>query len=269
MLDAKLNRIMGWMLIAFTGAFAGVAHAGGVFDSVTGNVAVIAPDGTRHAAQRFADIPTGSTVSTGDGAHASIRFDDSSAVVLDQNTEFRVVDYRYDSAKPGTGRSVFDFLKGAARFVTGLIARAAPANYQLRTTQMTIGVRGTDFSVASGSLYLSVGHGVVTGTNAAGTTAFSAGQLGFAPNAASLPSVINSTQLPSLVANSFSRLAALPLPAGTLAPEVAGGAAGGAGAATGAAEGTGLSAGTWAAIGLGVGAATVLGGIHSSSTTSH
>ncbi|MFZ1908370.1 MAG: FecR domain-containing protein, partial [Burkholderiales bacterium] len=230
MLNGNFSRLLGWMLIAFVGAVAGTAHAGGVFDSVTGDVTVIAPNGSRTAAQRFADIPTGSVVSTGSGAQAVLRFDDSSAVVLNQNTDFRIVDFRYNAAKPETGRSVFDFLKGAARFVTGLIARAEPANYSLRTAQATIGVRGTDFSLASGSLYLSVGNGTVTATNAAGSSTFTAGQLGFTPNAATLPTLINTSQLPGVVANSLSRLSAIPLPQGTLPPE-AGGTATGAGEA--------------------------------------
>ncbi len=183
------HRAIGWAVVAFCAAAAGVAHAGGVFDSIQGNVTVIAPDGNRSAAQRFAAIPPGSVISTGSGSQAVLRFDDQSAVVLNQNTDFRVVDYQYEPAKPEASRSVFDFLKGAARFVTGLIARAEPANYKLRTQQMTIGVRGTDFSLASGSLYLSVLHGVVTGTNAAGTVAFGAGQLGFAPNRGDAPGV--------------------------------------------------------------------------------
>ena len=42
-----IHRAIGWALIAFCGALAGVAHAGGDFDSVTGNVVVISPAGSR------------------------------------------------------------------------------------------------------------------------------------------------------------------------------------------------------------------------------
>lgn len=262
-----IHRAIGWTLIAFCGAAAGLAHAGGVFDSVTGNVSVIAPDGSTKAAQRFAEIPNGSVVSTGDGAQATLRFDDQSAVVLNQDTQFRIVDYRFNAAKPDTGRSVFDFLKGAARFVTGLIARAEPANYSLRTAQATIGVRGTDFSLASGSLYLQVIHGVVSETNAAGTSAFSAGQFSFVPNAGTLPGAITSAQIPGGVANAFTRLGAIPLPEGTLPPQ-AGGAASGAGEATGSAATTGSTATV-----IGVGAAAALGAAalshHTEETTTH
>jgi len=267
MLDARLTRLLGWTLIGFGAALSGVAHAAGTFDSVQGNVVMISPSGNRVAAAQGETIPNGTVVSTGDGAQAVLKFDDGGAVVLNQNTEFRLVDYRYDAAKPDAGRSVFDFLKGAARFVTGLIARAEPANYKLRTKQMTIGVRGTDFSVASGSLTLSVTHGVVTGTNAAGTVAFGPGQFGFAPNAGTLPTVIGAGQLPPGVANAFARLGAVPLPAGTL-PPAPGGAAGGAGAATGAAAEGGAS-GTVLAIGAGAALLTGAAAHHADETTTH
>ena len=121
--------------------------------------------------------------------------------------------------------------------------------------------------MASGSLYLSVAHGVVSESNAAGTSVFSAGQFSFVPNAGTLPAAINASQLPGEVANAFTRLGAIPLPQGTLPPQAGGGAAGGAGEATGAAGG--ISGTTGAAIGLGVIGATALGGIHSSFTTTH
>lgn len=262
-----IQRAIGWLLIAFCGAVAGIAHAGGVFDSVTGNVTLVAPDGSKSTAQRYGDIPVGSTINTGDGAQAVIRFDDGGAVVLDHNSQFRVVDYRYDAKKPAEGRSVFDFLKGAARFVTGLIARTEYANYSLRTQVATIGVRGTDFDLATGSLYISVNSGAVTATNASGTVGFGAKQLGFIQNAGTLPTAVSS--LPGGVSSAFARINAIPLPAGTLAaaPGAESAAAPGAGEAAGSAGG--ISGTTAAAIGLGVVGATALGGIHSSSTTTH
>jgi len=185
------------------------------------------------------------------------------------NTRFKVVDYQYDAAKPAAGRSVFDFLKGAARFVTGLIARTEHANFSLRTPVATMGVRGTDFDVASGSLYISVKNGAVTATNSAGTVAFGAGQDGYIANAGTLARALPAGQLPDGVGGAFARLDAVQLPAGTLPPQAAGegGAAGGAGEATG--EAGGISGTTAAAIGLGVIGAAALTGMHSSSTTNH
>jgi len=262
----SIHRAIGWAAIAFFGALAGLAHANGTFDSVKGQVQMTDSKGIEMAASKETAILPGSTITTGADSQAVLRFNDGSAVVLNQNTTFRVVDYEYDPAKPGVGRSVFDFLKGAARFVTGLIARAEPANYKLRTPQATIGVRGTDFSLASGSLYISVVHGVVTATNAAGTVAFGAGQFGFIGTAATLPAAIGAGQLPAGVAGSFTQLGVVPLPAGTLPPP-AGGEAFGAGEATGAAGGA--SGATAAAIvGAGLGAA-VLSNYKSSTTTTH
>jgi FecR protein len=267
MLKLDFSRLLGWMLVALACCLASAAHAGGVFDSLKGSVTVIAPNGNRSAAQRFAEIPPGSTISTGSGAQAVLRFDDQSAVVLNQNTDFRVVDYRYEPAKPDASRSVFDFLKGAARFVTGLIARAEPANYKLRAAQATIGVRGTDFDLVSGSLYLSVTNGVVTATNAAGTVAFGAGQAGFIGSSGVLPVLILPPQIPAGVASSIAQLGAVPLPAGTLPPAAGGGAAG-AGGATGAAEEGGAS-GTVVTIGAAAALAAGAAAHHADEATTH
>ncbi len=264
MIDAHFIRMAGCALIAFAACFAGAANAAGTFDSVSGNVTMIGASGSKVAASPAATVPPGTTIMTGDGAQAVIKFDDGGAVVLGQNTQFKLVDYRYDAAKPGAGRSVFDFLKGAARFVTGLIARTEPANYQLRTLQVTIGVRGTDFDLASGSLYLSVEHGVVSATNSAGTVAFGTGQAGFVRTAATLPEAIPASQFPGEVASAFAHLNAVSLPAGTLEP-LAGGDAAGAGEATGTAAAA--SGGTAAAIIAAGVAAMALSNYKSSSST--
>ena len=263
-----IHRAFAWVLFAFCGAIAGVAHAAGTFDAVTGNVEMTGPSGSMVAATQGATIQPGTTITTADGAQAVIKFDDGSAVVLDMNTRFKVVDYQYDAAKPVAGRSVFDFLKGAARFVTGLIARTEHANFSLRTPVATMGVRGTDFDVASGSLYISVKNGAVTATNSAGTVGFGAGQDGYIANAGTLARALPAVQLPDGVGGAFARLDAVQLPAGTLPPQAAGeGGAGGAPEPTG--EGGGMSDTTAAAIGLGVVGAAALGGMHSSPTATH
>ena len=259
-----IHRALAWALIAFCGALAGVAHATGTFDSVTGHVEMIGPSGSTVMATPGAAIQPGTTITTADGAQAVIKFDDGSAVILDMNTRFKVTAYRFNAAKPADGRSVFDFLKGAARFVTGLIAHTERANFALRTPMATMGVRGTDFDVASGSLYISVNKGEVTATNAAGTVAFGAGHDGYIANAGALARPVPAAQLPDGVGGAFARLDSVQLPAGVLSLK-AGGAAPGAGGATGA-EGGGFTT-TDAAIAAGVIGATMIGGIHSS--TSH
>src|ERR1700694_5677053 len=121
----------------------------------------------------------GTAVMTGPDSQVILRFDDGQQVVLDENTEFRIVDFRYVEADPRMDRTVFDLLKGALRMLSGAIGARNRSAVALRTPQATIGIRGTDFMVAIvNPAYISVLEGAVAATNAAGTVAFGAGCIG-------------------------------------------------------------------------------------------
>src|SRR4051794_39817639 len=64
----------------------------------------------------------GTLITTGPNAQVVMRFDDNQQVVLNQNTEFRIVDFRFNSPNPKDDRSVLDLVKGALRIVTGTVA---------------------------------------------------------------------------------------------------------------------------------------------------
>jgi len=239
---------------------AGSVRAAGKIESVKGNVQVIEPTGASAPAARYAVVRRGATVTTGRGAQAVIRFDDGGTVVLDQNTEFKLIDYRFDAGNPESSVEVIGFDTGAMRVVTGKIAAAGSTNFAVRTAKATLGARQADFSIASGSLYVSVSKGSVTASNTGGTVAFSAGQMGFVDTIWTRPAAIAASNVPAGVAASFSRFGSVAL--------AAGGAASGAGAAAGAAAGGG--AGTAAAIAAGLaGLAAAAGGGGGGSTPQH
>jgi hypothetical protein len=93
-------------------------------------------------------VTSGATVTTGAGAQVVLRFDDGQLVVLNENTLFRITEFRYREAEPRGDKAVFDLLRGALRVVTGLVSARNRENFQLRIPQATIGIRGTDFMVA-------------------------------------------------------------------------------------------------------------------------
>src|SRR5688500_17136854 len=102
-------------------------------------------------------IPDGSEINTGPDSRLVLAFDDGGQMVLEQNTRFRLVSFRYQAAAPAQDHAVFDLLKGALRVVTGALARRTPQVFAMRTPQFTLGVRGTDFMVAVlDSSYLNV-----------------------------------------------------------------------------------------------------------------
>ena len=248
----RLLRLSGWILIAFCAALAGTAQASGVLESVKGDVRMAGPGSAPVAAAPAMVVEPGTSITTGNGAQAVLKFDDGGRVVLDHNTEMKLIDYRFDAGDPASGRAVFSFVTGAMRVATGRIAEARQTNFALQTPKATIGARSADFSVASGSLYVHVLKGAVTASNTGGTVTFGAGQYGFADTVWTQPVAITSAQLPTSVAQSFSRFSSEAL--------AGGGAAGGAGGATGAAAGGGgLSGGALAAL-IAVGLAAAGGG---------
>ena len=193
------------------------ALADGALTSMRGDVRI---GNTAAAANQR--VLSGATITTGIGAQAIIKFDDQQQVVLDQNTTFRIADFRYRAQEPRGDRAVFDLLRGALRFITGVVGARNPNIVQLRVPQATIGVRGTDFMVAIvNPTYLSVLQGAVTATNTGGTATFRAGDLGVAADDATLTAAIQANALPAAASSAFGRLGAL-----RMAPHASSGAAG-------------------------------------------
>jgi len=208
-------------------------------------------------------IYSGSTVNTGAGAQAIIRFDDDQQVVLDENTTFKIADFRYRAAAPRGDRAVFDLLRGALRFITGVVGARNPNVVQLRVPQATIGIRGTDFMVALvNPAFVNVLSGAVSTTNAGGTVVIGAGAIGQVASAASLAVPIPASALPAAASNAFANLAAAQVTA-AVTPAAASSAT--AGAATGAVAAP--TAGVGAAVTIGVGAAIIGVAIDDGGTT--
>ena len=240
---------------------AAAAFATGTVTSVKGSVRV----GNEQVTENQ-KIQPGSTVTTGPDAQVVMRFEDGQRVVLNQNTELKIVEYSYIEANPRGDRVVFDLLKGGARFVTGLLGRRSQAAFQMRTPQATIGIRGTDFmAVIVNPLYVNVTQGAIAASNSAGTAAFGAGSIGSVASAGTLGTAISASALPAAASSAFSSMstAALGAAAGT------GGTAAGAGGATATGTGAGLGVGSAAAFGAAAAGIAASSGSGNSATTHH
>jgi hypothetical protein len=176
-------------------------------------------------------ITSGATVTTGRGSQAVLKFDDSQVVVLNENTTFRITDFRYRQDEQRNDRSIFDLVRGALRVISGAVASRSQSAFQLRVPQATIGIRGTDFMVAIvNPAVISVGTGAVSATNAGGTTVFGAGSFGSVASSSALAVGIPASAVPAAASSAFSSMGAA---AGVVGGGMAPGAAGvGAGAAT-------------------------------------
>jgi len=85
----------------------------------------------------------GERIRTGAGTVLQIEFTDKSRFLLGPNSEFEVGRYSY--APGGAEEDAFHsrIIKGAFRFVTGLIARSKGKNMKVSVAVATIGIRGT------------------------------------------------------------------------------------------------------------------------------
>lgn len=241
---------------------AAAAFAEGAITSVKGSARV----GNQPATENQQVAP-GSVITTGPDAQVVVRFDDGQRVVLGQNTEFKVVDYRFNAANPSTDRMVFDLLRGGARFVTGVLGRRSQSAFQMRTPQATIGIRGTDFmAVIVNPLYLSVTQGAIAANTSAGTAAFGAGSIATVASSSALATAIPASALPAAASSAFSTLSTAALGAGASATTLS--TAAGAGTATGG-VGVGMGVGVGVTAAIGAAAAAVAASSSNSTSTSH
>lgn len=225
-----------------------MAFANGTFQTVSGDVRAAASTANIAPVAVAANtrIVEGTTVTTGPNSRATIRLDDGHAVVLAENSEFKLDAYRFDRVSPQSNNIVIQLLKGALRSFSGLIGGVNPGSFALRTSTATIGIRGTDFVIAlADQTFVSVTEGAVSVTNAAGSISVGAGATAGVASSTTLASIIPASALPASVSATFGQLNSVVIAAG-------------AGAATGSALGGGLSTG--AAIGAAAAAAAAIAG---------
>lgn len=108
------------------------------------------------------ELRSGDTIREGDilktGTNSSVKIIMKDRTVLDigENTRFEITKYIYNKEEPAKNRSIFTLLgmksktrlKGAFRYISGLIAKHRPQNVQVGVGTATIGVRGSFDSIS-------------------------------------------------------------------------------------------------------------------------
>jgi hypothetical protein len=125
--------------------FAFAQTAGKVLLSV-GDVSVVR-GGERIRLVAGATVGAGDSVVTGADSYAQIRFSDDALVALKPDTEFRIERFNFTGRQDGSEAAVFRLVRGGFRTLTGQIGKLNRDQYQLLTTQATIGIRGTHYQV--------------------------------------------------------------------------------------------------------------------------
>jgi hypothetical protein len=149
-----------------------------------------------------------------------LRFDDGMQIVLNENSLLRVIDYRHTSSGV-TDRAVFELLRGAARVVTGSIARDNPRQFFFRTPHTQLMVeKPSDFTVALvNPAFITVHSGSLVSSNAAGPATLGQGSTSIVANSATAPANIAASSLPPQASSAMQNLsvANLGAPAGGVA----------------------------------------------------
>jgi hypothetical protein len=174
----------------------GLAAPAARVEFAIGDVQVIAPSGQARSAQKGTEVNNGDTVSTNRG-RAQLRFTDGAYVSLQPQSDFRVDDYRYEGRADGSERGFFSLLKGGLRTITGVVGRTNKKNYQVGTSVATIGIRGTEYTLAyTASITGSVGEGEIEVCTVR-CVPFRSGESFFVQDAQSLPQLtLKKTDLP-------------------------------------------------------------------------
>ena len=142
-----------------------------------------------------AELRLGMRVITGLDGRAVLTFADGQTVLLVPNSVFWIKDYHYARNQPRENRSTTELLKGGMRFISGTMAKETPEAVKIETPVATIGIRGTDFTVALGSLCLLVREGAIIVTAAGRSLVVEAGQIVFVQDARTPPRLVSPPEL--------------------------------------------------------------------------
>lgn len=153
-----------------------------------GDAVAIGAGGELRALAKQSSIEVGDTIESRT-ARVQLRFTDGALMSLQPQTQFRVDEYRYSGGADDTERGFFTLLKGGLRTITGAIGRVKQASYQIITNLATIGVRGTEYSIAYGpnGLVGSVGEGGIDVCNGVGCFGAASGESFAVADASSKP----------------------------------------------------------------------------------
>jgi len=89
------------------------------------------------------DVNDGDSIRTFRNSSVKLLMKDQSLIDIDESTEFEITGYGYDAQRPEESESTFSLLKGAFRYVSGLIAKRKPEAVAVNMGSATMGIRGS------------------------------------------------------------------------------------------------------------------------------
>jgi hypothetical protein len=168
------------LMMALAAAFPLTSYGAGAakVDFAVGAVNAVSAAGAQRTINKGAELGSGESIVTGDGGRAQLRFTDGGMVSLQPGSEFKVDNYQFSGKENGEDKGFFSLLKGGLRTITGLVGRTNKSAYKVTTSVATIGIRGTEFTIAytgANSIAVSTGEGMIEVCNNAGCALIPAG----------------------------------------------------------------------------------------------
>ncbi|HNL78701.1 MAG TPA: FecR family protein [Accumulibacter sp.] len=168
------------LMMALAAVYPAFSYGAGAarLDFASGNVTAVSAAGAQRGLNKGAEVGSGEAVVTGDGGRAQLRFTDGGMVSLQPGSEFKIDNYRFSGKEDGEEKGFFSLLRGGLRSITGLVGRNNKSAYKVTTNVATIGIRGTEFTIAytgANSIAVSTGEGMIEVCNNAGCAVVPAG----------------------------------------------------------------------------------------------
>ena len=113
---------------------------------VSSGAAFVVRDGAQVPAQVGQVVYEADALRTGGDGKIGVTLNDDTRLSLGPNSELKLQRFTYAPADRGFGL-VLQFVRGAATYVSGRIAKLAPDSIRLETPASIIGVRGTTLAV--------------------------------------------------------------------------------------------------------------------------
>jgi hypothetical protein len=191
----KLALRLGWLIWCAFAMNCALAQTAGKVLLAVGDVSAIR-GAERVRLTAGAAVNAGDAVLTGVESYAQIRFSDDALVALRPETEFRIERFNFTGSQDGSEAAIFRLVRGGFRTLTGQIGKLNHDQYQLLTTQATIGIRGTHYQVqicatgqcknrgadAAAGMYGGAYEGSVVVANGYGSGEFGADEFFYVPD---------------------------------------------------------------------------------------
>lgn len=118
----------------------------GTFKQVQGEAWVGSRAADRRSAVSGEGVQVSQRMSTGKTGAATLTLKDGTVVTMGPNSTMDLSTFEFNTTTQ-EGNFLLDLLQGSVRVVTGLLGKAHPENFKIKTPTSVVGVRGTDFIV--------------------------------------------------------------------------------------------------------------------------